>query len=533
MVDAHLSRRGFLLGAGAAGAGLVLAGAPAGAVASDAAAARLFDAVGYPFQLGVASGDPLPRSVVLWTRLAPEPFAPDWGLSQQEIRVRWEIATDERFGSSVVRRGSVVSRRAEGHSVHVDVRGLDPARDYWYRFRAGNEISPVGRTRTALAPWMSDPVDFCFASCSQYEHGYFTAYRHLAEEYPDVVFHLGDYIYEYASDVYVADDGNVRNHIGDEIRTMADYRQRYAQYKTDPDLQAAHAAAPWIVIWDDHEVDNNYADGIPEDDDRAEGNRNAETFAARKAAAYQVYWENMPLRRSRKPMDGSLPLYRRFDYGRTARFNLLDTRQYRNDQPCDDVFGASCDAVDDPDRTILGAEQAAWLEEGLSSSQATWNIVPQQIFLASLDVEPGPPSGGYNDGWDGYRSSRTRLLDYVADRGIDNFVVLTGDVHSAWLADLRVDFEDESLPVIGTELACTSITSNGDGSAASFVPALQPENPHLRFNDQRRGYTRARVDPNQLTGDFRALEVVTVPGQPISTIQSFAIDAGDPVARLV
>ncbi|MEO1062971.1 MAG: alkaline phosphatase D family protein [Actinomycetota bacterium] len=528
MSDPTTSRRRFLAGVGAVGAAAFVPAWSVGTAGAQTASGGSLDG---PFTLGVASGDPLPSSVVIWTRLAPSPLEPDGGMANRSYRVRWEVARDENF-RLVVARGGVAAVPEEGHSVHVDVRGLRPGREYFYRFRVGGEISPVGRTRTAPGPRTLSPLTMAVASCSQYEHGLFTAYRGIADERPDVVVHLGDYIYEYEANDYVAPAGNLRDHVGPETRTLGDYRQRYAQYKTDPDLQAAHAAAPWIVTWDDHEVDNNHAAGIPEDTDEAEGNATPEDFAARRAAAYQAYWENMPLRRFRKPVDTALPLFRGFDMGRTARLSVLDTRQFRTDQPCGDVFGLGCGEESDPSGTILGDEQAAWLEDRLVTSNARWNVVPQQIFLASLDFNPGENSGGYNDGWDGYRASRDRLFGFVDDQHVDNFVVLTGDVHSTWMNDLRRDFERPELPVIGSELVCTSIASEGDGTDDSWldaVPVLRDENPHVVYTNRLRGYLNVRFDRDVCTADVRAIPGgITTPDQPIETIASFVIEDGRP-----
>ncbi|MEL6891555.1 MAG: alkaline phosphatase D family protein [Actinomycetota bacterium] len=529
--DTTLGRRSFLAGVGAATGALVL---PTVLTATSTAAAAPTGAVVDPFTLGVASGDPLPQKVVIWTRLAPRPLQLDGGMPNRPVTVRWEVAKDEGF-RNVVARGAQEALPRFGHSVHVDVGGLRPHTYYWYRFRVRDQISPVGRTRTAPAILSSPTVTLAFASCSQYEHGYFTAYRRLAEDNPDIVFHLGDYIYEYGPGGFDSPTGNVRSHEGPEIRSLGDYRRRYAQYRTDPDLQLAHATAPFVVTWDDHEIDNNHAGNIPEDRDPAEGNDTPENFALRRAAAYQAYWENMPFRPKRRPRfrrPTEFDLYRRFEYGRTASFHVLDERQYRTDQPCNDEFANACGEENDPDATILGDEQATWLEDGLVGSQAAWQVVPQQIFMSNLDGQPGEGNAGYTDGWDGYRASRQRLLGFVRDQRVENFVVLTGDVHSNWLSDLRFDFEDETSPVLGTEFVGTSITSGGDGSdQSSFFPFLQPENPHLRYNNNRRGYVRCTVDANEFRADYRVVDVVSQPGAQVRTDKSFVVESGNPVAN--
>ncbi|WP_199521575.1 alkaline phosphatase D family protein [Jiangella anatolica] len=525
-VRPSLSRRHFLATTGAA-AGLAFLPPAATRLWRPRAAAST-----YPFTLGVASGDPLPDAVVIWTRLAPEPLEPGGGMGDVAVTVQWEVSATEDFRRPV-RRGTTTAHPAEAHTVHVDVRGLDPHTWYWYRFRALGELSPPGRTRTAPARGSVTPVSFAFASCAQYEHGWFTAYRRLAEEDPDVVFHLGDYVYEFGGGVYEAPDGNVRTHVGGELVTLEDYRRRYAQYRTDPDLQLAHAAAPWIVTWDDHEVDNNYAAQIPEFADPAQGNDDEASFLARRAAAYQAYWEHLPLRPENRAVGPNLQLYRGFTYGDVASFSVLDTRQYRTDQPCGDPGPvAGCGEEHDPDATLLGETQARWLEDRLAASTATWNVLPQQVFLASTDGEPGPRDGGNGDGWDGYRASRDRLLGFVAERGVGNLAVLTGDVHNHYLADLRRDFEDETSPVLGTELVCTSIASGGDGSDRSAAyERLRPENPHLRYNSNRRGYVSCRADATTLRADFRVLDRVSTQDAPARTDASFVIEAGAPRAE--
>ena len=435
--------------------------------------------------------------------------------------VEWEIAEDETFGR-IVQRGTAEATPELAHSVHVDARGLRPASWYWYRFRSGSEISPVGRTRTAPEAGANpERLRFAFASCSQYEHGYFTAYRRLAEEDLDLAVHLGDYIYEYAAQEYVAPEGNVRDHVGPEMVTLANYRQRHAQYKTDPDLQAAHAAVPWIVTWDDHETENNYADEIPED------GQPREAFRDRRAAAYQAYWEHMPLR-GEPPRGIDLPLYRRLTFGRLAEFNVLDTRQYRTDQPCGDESPGRCPERSDPAATITGAEQERWLLGGIRS--ARWNVLAQQIFLAQIDLVEGPDRGFYVDGWDGYLASRDRLLDFIAQRQpVDpvNLVVLTGDWHANWLADLKANFDDPESATLGTELVGTSITSGGDGTDSDPEgETVLAENPHIRFYNNQRGYVRCELTPDRWQADYRVLEYVRREGSPVTTRASFVIENG-------
>ncbi|MEG3626727.1 alkaline phosphatase D family protein [Streptomyces poriticola] len=518
-MDDPLKRRGFL-GMAGAGAGAVLVGT----AAAPAVAAPSRRIPGDLFRLGVASGDPLPYGVLLWTRLAPKPLEFDGGMPRRPVPVHWEIALDARF-RRVVRRGTELAVPAEAHTVHADVRGLGPHHEYYYRFRAGRSVSPVGRTRTAPAPGTAPAVEFAFASCANWEQGYFTAYRRMAEERPDVVFHLGDYLYEYRAGA----NGSVRTHIGDEMNTLDEYRQRHAQYRTDPDLQLLHATAPFVVTWDDHETDNNYAGLVPENTDPGQGNDTTARFAARRTAAYRAYWEHMPLRRFRRPVDTDLPLYRRLEFGNTATFSVLDTRQYRTDQPYGDRWQVSGPEQWDPDGTILGAEQHRWLERSLSRSRSMWNVVPQQIYFANWDALAGPDDGGYNDGWDGYRVSRDRVLGFVEERGIENFVVLTGDVHTNWTNDLRRDFERPETRLLGSEFVTTSISSGGDGTGSHDPGQVYwDENPHLKYYSNRRGYVRCRVTREHCTADYRAVDHVTRPGAPVRTDRSFVIEAGRP-----
>jgi alkaline phosphatase D len=355
-----------------------------------------------------------------------------------------------------------------------------------------------------------------FASCSQYEHGYFTAYRRLAEQEPDLVLHLGDYQYEYARDTYVIPAGNPRDHEGPETRTLANYRQRHAQYKSDTDLQAAHAAAPWLVVWDDHEIENNWADEVPEQPDPA--------FLERRAAAFRAYYENMPLRRSSVPRGIDMQLYRRVRWGRLATFHMLDTRQYRDDQGCGDGY-KDCPAAADPARSITGEAQERWLLNGFHRSGARWDVLGQQVFFAQRDRDAGPATVTSQDAWDGYTASRDRITRGWVDARVRNAVVLTGDVHAHWASDLKLDYADPTSRTVGTELVCSSITSTGDGAdAAPSSNAFLGINPHLRFWNNQRGYVMTRMTPGSLSADFQVVPYVTRPGAPVYTRASFVVE---------
>ncbi len=470
-----------------------------------------------PFTLGVASGEPSADGVVLWTRLAPNPLADDGlgGMPSRTVDVEWEVAADEAF-TRVTQRGVVTATPESAHSVHVELAGLDPGAEYFYRFRTNGDISPAGRTRTAPEVTSLAPMTMCFASCANFEQGWFTAYRHLAQEDPDLVLHLGDYQYEYGPR-----DNGVRRHLGPETVTLAGYRQRYAQYKSDPDLQAAHAAAPWLVVFDDHELDNNWADEIPE--------KPEPDFLKRRAAALQAYYENMPLRSSAIPRGVDMQLYRRVGWGALATFHMLDTRQYRSDQPCGDKFRSDCPQRFDQARTLTGSDQEQWLVNGFRESRARWDLLGQQVFFANVELAAGPPTGVNPDAWDGYVANRDRIIAGLVDSPVRNAVVLTGDVHSHWAAEITARAVDPQSSSVATELVTTSISSGGDGSdGRPETDAILPENPHVKYFANRRGYVRTRITPEQVTADFRTVPYVTRPGAPVRTGKSFVIPDGVP-----
>jgi alkaline phosphatase D len=496
----NVKRRIFILGGlGAAGA-IALPGAASAAP--------------YPFRLGVASGDPTPDGVVLWTRLAPSPLNADGfgGMPTADVVVEWQVSTTPTF-TSLVQSGSVVARRASAHSVHVELVGLAPATEYYYRFRTQGHISPVGHTRTAPAlGTMASSLTMAVASCAHFPTGWFTAYRRIAEENPGLVLHLGDYLYESAGT-------GVRTHSpASEIFTLANYRVRHAQVKTDPDLQAAHAVAPWLVVWDDHEVENNYAGLIKQDAN------DGVDFRARRQAAYQAYYEHMPLRAPQLPVAENMQLYRRIRWGQLATFHMLDTRQYRADQACGDGTKV-CAEADNPARSITGAAQEAWLLDGLGQHLGTWDVIGQQVFFASRLADAAGATS--MDAWDGYRASRNRIQQGMVARAVPNPVVLTGDVHAAWACDLKLNYASTSSPPIGVELVATSITSGGDGSEGDYSGWIA-RNPHIKFGNSRRGYLKVTLTPTQMRADFRRLTAVTVRDAPVNTVRSFVVPAGQP-----
>ncbi|MGW0810090.1 alkaline phosphatase D family protein [Nonomuraea sp. NPDC002799] len=481
-----------------------------------------------PFTLGVASGDPDHEGFVLWTRLAQEPLAEDGfgGMPQRLFPVLWQVCSDER-GRRVVRSGVSVAAPEWGHSVHVEVRGLSPDREYWYRFRVGPYVSPIGRTRTAPHPLSyGGALAMAFVSCAQYEHGYFTSYRRLAEECPDLILHLGDYQYEYTRNTYTIPGGNVRDHEGPETETLAGYRQRHAQYKADADLQAAHAAAPWLVVWDDHEVDNNWADEVPEKPEVPQPG-----FLARREAAFRAYYENMPLRRTSIPRGIDMQLYRRVQWGRMATFHMLDTRQYRDDQGCGDGY-RDCPAAVDPARSITGAPQEEWLLDGFRHSRAQWDILGQQVFFAQRDNNAGPAKVTSQDSWDGYVASRQRITQGWVDAQVRNPVVLTGDVHAHWASDLKLDYDDPTGPTVGSELVATSISTGGNGGDSD--PGTHPFlaiNPHLKFYNNQRGYVLTKIERAAMTADFKVVPQVQTPGSEVYTRATFVVEDRVPGVR--
>lgn len=499
-----LRRRSFL---GLAAGAVTVSAVPHAAAAPPP---RLDD----PFTLGVASGDPLPTAVVIWTRLAPDPLH-GGGVANRAYPIRWQVASDSRF-RQVVRSGIAHARPEYGHSVHVDVRGLRPDHTYWYRFRQGDQLSPIGRTRTAPANDADlRSLRWAFASCQNYQSGYFNAHQHLAAEDLAFVAFLGDYIYESKPD-----PDQVRTHEGnDEPYSLTDYRNRHAQYRTDADLQQAHAAHPFICTPDDHEIDNNWADDIPQDPDK----QSPEDFRKRRIAALQAYWEHMPMRQDRMPDGPDMKIYRAFQFGRLVDIPVLDTRQYRADQV------ETLEEAEAPGRTITGEEQEAWLLDRLTSSPARWNVLANQVMWAQNDRVAGSEERFDLDNFDGYRWQRRRVLEQF--QHVSNPVIMTGDRHCTWASDLKIDFDQEGSPVVGTEFTGTSISSGGDSDPAEFHDHYDPimaESPHWRYIDNQRGYLIMEADKKQLTTKLRLVDTVTKRESSVRTEASFVVLDGVP-----
>jgi alkaline phosphatase D len=481
-----------------------------------------------PFALGVASGYPEPNGFSIWTRLVVDPTQPAGGIDPVRSRMEWEVATDDQM-KNVVAKGVDFVVPAWAHSTHVDVRGLEPDRWYWYRFNSGNAESPIGRTRTApggRAP--AAKLRFAFASCQHFEQGYFNAYRQMLADELDTIIFLGDYIYGRH-----AAQGAVRSHNSSEPKTLSRYRVRHALYKSDPDLRAAHAALPWMVTWDDHEVANDYADDQPVDDVPLE------QWVARRLVAYKAYYEHMPLRDRMRPRVDGMRIYAQMGWGTLARFFIVDDRQYRTPQACpppgrrsgsNTVNVADCPQLASPERTMLGRLQEAWLQTAIELTPARWNVLAQQTLMAQLDRLPGPGRMAWTDGWDGYPAARRKLLEWMVKKRTPNPLAIGGDMHAFYVADLKTDYDKRNSPVMGTEFVGTSITAQG--WPQERIEQVLPENPHIKLADGRyRGYVRVEVTPERWQADLRAMESVTRPDATCSTLASFVVENGVPGAK--
>jgi alkaline phosphatase D len=475
---------------------------------------------GNPFALGLASGDPAPDGFVIWTRLAPQPLEPHGGMAMSMMPVRWEVASDEQF-RSVVAKGEAAARPELAHSVHVEVSGLQSDRPYFYRFESGGERSVAGHARTLpLASTSPQLLRFGVAGCQDYQAGYYTAYRHLANEDLAFVFHYGDYIYEYGPDV-----GTPRKHIGEMVMSLDDYRRRYALYKSDADLQAAHAAHAFFMTFDDHEADNDWAGDLDED------GTPPEIFRLRRAAAFQAWYEHMPVRRRSFPNGPAIQMYRSARFGTLAELNFLDTRQFRTDQPCGDGYRAGCAEALSPSAHMVSAEEEAWLLHNLKRRDARWNVVAQQVMMMALDrreqLNAAPGKLLNLDSWAGYEAQRRRLLARM--RGLDNVVVLTGDEHTNYAGLLH----DRDRPV-AVEFVATSISSDGDGQdIPPFAAAFVANNPQLKFINNQRGYLACEVTPNEWRTNFMVVDRVSTPGGSLSKRATLAVARGEAAIRQI
>ncbi|QEI08069.1 alkaline phosphatase [Pigmentiphaga aceris] len=501
------------------------------------------------FPLGVASGSPAPDGVVLWTRLLDGPVpgtvpadTPRVSLPDS-VTVRWEVAEDENF-RRIVRQGEANALAALGHAVHVDVTGLKPDSWYCYRFMHGDAVTPTARTRTAPAPdAMPEKIRFAFASCQRWEHGHYAAYRHMQHEDLDLVLFLGDYIYEYAMPKTQPGQALARTHSLAAAKTLDDYRDRYALYRTDEHLQAAHCACPWIVTWDDHEVQDDYA-GLS-------GVGDAQAFLARRNAAYQAFYENMPLRASvlRHGLQGlgtpdAVQVHARHDWGRLLRFHVLDTRQYRNPQACRTpgekpqgaVSPAQCPALIDPARSMLGTEQEDWLMQGLAQDAGTdtrWSVLAQQTIFSQRNYRLAPEESYSGDTWDGYPASRQRLLNAISSTRPRNTVFVGGDIHQNYVCRVLADFAAPQSPVIASEFCGTSISSRSNATQHRTQKIID-DNPHVLFaRPDKRGYAIVDVTPKQWTTTLRVVDDVMRADSGVSTLARFVVNDGVPGPRAV
>jgi alkaline phosphatase D len=516
---ATVNRRTLIRGAGAT----ALLTTSGGLFASQVWGAPVFAA--YPFALGVASGDPAPDGFVIWTKIAPKPLERGGGMPKRPVEVEWAVASDTRM-RQIAQKGKTIAHPELGHAVHVEVGGLEPARDYFYRFTIGAERSRIGRTRTL--PPIGAPVAqirFGLAGCQKYEDGFFTAWRRIAEERLDFVFHYGDYIYEYRT--VRPGERNlpvVRTMPGepDEIYTLDDYRHRYGVYQSDPDLQTAQASAPFVMSYDDHEVDNNWAGDISEE------NTPPELFLLRRAAAFQAWYEHMPVRKAQMPRGPDILAYRRFAVGNLLAMNVLDTRLYRSDQPCGDGIKPNCAEALEPNRTMLGETQERWLYDRFKGAKARWTVLAQQVIMMRNDRDPDPNVlGPHMDKWDGAVAARDRLFNALEEAKVGNLVSLAGDIHQNWAGELKRNFADEKSATLGVEFVATSVTSNGDGfDINDNFRALIAQQPYAKFFNSQRGYVRHTVTPDRWQADFQVLDKVTVRDGRMSTRKSFVVESG-------
>jgi alkaline phosphatase D len=513
-----ISRRNMLICAGAS-----LVTAPA-----ILRAQQLFTA--FPFRLGAASGDPSHDGFVIWTRLAPDPFEEHGGMPMGAVDVEWFVYEDEAM-RKLAQKGVAQAWPELGHSVHVEVTGLQPDRPYWYRFGIGRDRTQLGRARTLPLPGKPlDKIRFGVAGCQNFEDGLFTAHSHLAQEDVAFVWHYGDYIYEdRPRQVNYNFDGSprphIRSHVGTDCFTLGDYRRRYAQYKMDPDLQAAHLAAPWFTTYDDHEVVNDWtAETSARQPDPA-------LFAFRRAAAMQAYYEHMPLRRSSMPSGSKMQLYRRSRIGDLLDAHFLDTRQYRSVQVCKGGFNPPCPELTATNRTVLGDAQQDWLTRALAEKNAHWNLIAQQIMVMPLNRATPDEAGEIRnlDSWAGYDVAREKLLAGLA--GLGNVVVMTGDEHQNFAGELHPD--NGNGEAVAVELVSTSISSGGTRWIKPAVAArIRANNPFLKYSSDRRGYMVCEVTPSTWQAHYRGVDQVEAPGATISTLQTATIERGKAAIQL-
>jgi alkaline phosphatase D len=480
----------------------------------------------HPFTLGVASGVPRPDSVVLWTKLVITPAdmqaASDTG---EPVWVEWEVFADEQL-KQVVQKGKELTNKDLGHSVRVWVKNLEPATAYWFRFICGDATSAVGRTKTAPAPnEQVKSLRFALASCQHFEAGQYTAYKDIANQDLDFVLFVGDYIYETNLNPSLA----VRQHIGEEPKTLSQYRARYEQYKSDPALQSAHAKHPWVLMWDDHEVVNDYANDL----DPAYSD--SQLFLERRAAAYRAYFEHQPLWIGpdvQSPHEASMRLNDHFQWGRLAELWTVDCRQFRSPHACSKPGSGggrlvlSCEELDDSARTMLGFEQEQWLHEGLINSKGQWKFVAQATQMSSTKIPTPLGKATYTEAWDGYGPARDRFLKTLQRNQIANVVTLGGDVHMNVAANLRLQANTEDAPILASEFVTTSITSRGlSDRAVEVIKSNNADVLHMRADE--RGYALVSVYSEQVSCEFRTTPTPAGTLNTLSTQAVYFVDSGE------
>jgi alkaline phosphatase D len=543
-------RRQFLQLAGFAATSAATLSLPR-SVWSQTDSQRRFDT--NPFALGVASGSPTHDSVVLWTRLIDAGFLKQ-NFDNKAIAVRWELADDDKF-SRIVQSGQHLAVPELAHSVHVEVQNLQSDRWYFYRFMVGDALSSIGRTRTfPKAGAAADKLRIAYASCQRWEAGYFSAYKHMQAEKLDAVLFLGDYIYEYPGQIGSVRYPKANSNVGFVI-SLDDYRSRYAQYKSEQDLQDMHAACPWLMTWDDHEVQNDYANLQAGYSTMADIFSKPENFAERRAMAYQAYYEHMPIRAASLTqslaglaMGAEMRIYNRVDFGKLATFYMLDCRQYRDPQVCNAPGAAvsgqvkleDCPSWLDPQRTLLGERQEAWLRSEFDKAKqggGVWNVLGQQSLFGQRDNRPGEGQTFWNDGWDGYSAARTRMTNALQKNAVKNPVFLGGDVHENWVGYVKSDYAQttaaKASATIGVEFCGTSISSPSSSNVARTT-ALLAENPHFVFADAKyRGYGVIEFTPHQITTTLRGVDDVKQKTTKVATIAQFVVPAASTAGKAV
>lgn len=483
-----------------------------------------YDGKRTPFTLGVASGDPTPHRVVIWTRLAPQPLDPTGGMDDRSYRVTWEVALDESFEETVF-TGVARADAAHAHSIHVDLSELEPAVEFFYRFRAGKHVSAIGRTQSMPLLTMPESITIGAACCQNYEAGYFAAHRDIAKARLDALVFLGDYIYESSTR---QSRRTARRHRLPEATDLAGYRARYALYKSDPDLQAAHASCPWIVTWSDHEVSDNYA-GLEDNG----GPATREEFARRRDAAYRAWWEHMPVRLAPPVPGEDFPIYRQFSVGSLLEITVLDCRQYRSDQACthrSSTHEAPCNEVSDASRTMLGSAQEQWVGKAIGSSNTTWSALVSDTIV--MNTTHDRLIDNY-DQWDGYPAARQRLVRALEESKAKNLVVLSGDSHLSAAGNLVTG--GAARVALAAEFVTPSISSSPGAKADDLLAAHRsgalPD--VLDVDIKHRGWVRHTITADTWTAEYRSVDRPTLRRSTVSVWSRFSIDAGVPGAHEV